>query len=286
MNTEFSFLIFNGEPVRTDKLFLSSANRAFQYGDSIFETMHFFNDRILFIKDHLERLKKGLDYLHLNNPEGLTLSGLNEMVLHLAEMNGISSNARARLTVFRDEEGFYTPAGNHSSYIITVNSIKEKDFVLNETGLILGLSTRVILPLNHHENNKTGNSIPYIRAGIFARENNLDDCLLLNANYKIAEAVSSNVFIIKSGEIITPPLYDGCIAGVMRKQLISFLKSQSIFIQEKSLGTQDIINSDEIFLTNVMQGIRWVGMYEGKKKKNDTIKKLFELLMEDLKKSV
>ena len=268
MKTRHPYVDYNGT-ILSGALPVSHANRALQYGDGIFETMHYHQGRVLFEADHFARLEAGIEALKMKYPAGLTNRKFKSHVDKLLTLNNIREDARIRLQVTRNEGGFYRPLSSESSYILTVSSLEEPGFVLSARGLKTDVCDTVVLPLNGLSNQKTCNALPYVLAGIYASENKLDDCLLRNATGRIAEATASNVFIVRRGNIFTPPLSEGCVAGVMRKNILAHSAELNFGIKEKPLTTRDLLAADEIFLTNVITGIRWVETFRQKKLKND-----------------
>jgi len=262
---------------------VSTFSRGLMYGDGIFETMHYYNGSILFSEDHFERLEKGLHVLSMQMPAGLTIKKMFASVRKLADLNGRADHARIRLQLTRNDGGHYAPLTRKTSYILTVTSLKEEIYALNKNGLHVDVCTSVHLPVNELSNLKTCNVLPYIMAAIYAKENMLDDCLLLNAKNKIAEATSSNVFSINGGVIFTPSLSDGCVDGVMRRNIISIARYLNFKVKEQSMSVNDLVVAEEIFLTNVIRGIQFVGIFNGIKKKINSARLIHGGLVELVK---
>jgi len=110
-------------------------------------------------------------------------------------------------------------------------------------------------PVNLLSSVKSNNAQLQILASIYAAENNLDDALILNINNEIIEATSSNLFWIKNQTINTPPLISGPLPGVMRKQVLFICNSLNYNISEICPKESDLLEADEIFLTNAISGI-------------------------------
>ena len=81
---------------------------------------------------------------------------------------------------------------------------------------------------------------------MYAKENNLDDCLIINSENNIIQSSNSNLFIVRDDCIITPPISDACVSGTMRSFII-----QNFEVQERSITEHEILVMDELFLTNV-----------------------------------
>ncbi len=119
----------------------------------------------------------------------------------------------------------------------------------------------------------------YTLAAIYRKENGFDDCLLINEKNALVESVSSNLFIVKNKVLFTPPLDDGCVEGIMRKQIIKISRKLNYkVIDNKSLFPDDLIQADEVFLTNAIRGVSWVVAYKEKRFFNTTSKTLIREL--------
>ncbi|MDB4094405.1 aminotransferase class IV, partial [Flavobacteriaceae bacterium] len=113
---------------------------------------------------------------------------------------------------------------------------------------------------------KTNNKVLNVLGSIYAKENQYENCLLLNTNKSIVEALNGNLFLVKGNIIKTPPLEDGCLKGIMRKQVLEILKKLSEFeCIEASISPFELQKADELFVTNVVQGIQPI---TGFRKKN------------------
>jgi branched-chain amino acid aminotransferase len=124
----------------------------------------------------------------------------------------------------------------------------------------------------------------YVMAGLTKTSLRLDDCLLVNDNGHIIESINSNIFVIKNGTLYTSPITDGCIDGVMRKQILAIAAQNKILAFEQSLTVHTLTDGDEVFLTNAIIGIQWVGQFKNKFYTNQRtvffVEKLNELLQQ------
>jgi branched-chain amino acid aminotransferase len=273
------FVCYNGQYFPASEFIFSSTNRAFRYGDGLFETMKMVNGKVLFFKDHYQRLISGMKYLRMVvDKKGFSEQSLLKEIIALSEKNKTSKSCIVRLQVFRNSEGKYTPTKNDCSFIIETEPIKNISYIFNDKGLKLGLFNEEVKQVSYLSNIKTCNSLIYILAGIYKSENKFDDVLILNNKGTIYEAVSSNIFIVKNNEFITPPINDGCIDGIMRKQIIGILKSNKKKITESSLTVDHLLKADETFLTNAVNGITWVGAFKTKRYFNNQSRWLTEIL--------
>jgi len=104
---------------------------------------------------------------------------------------------------------------------------------------------------------KTGNALLYVQAARFAKQNRMHDCIIINQYGRYVELSSSNFFGIKGNTLITPPLQEGCVAGVMRSFIIHNLAPKMGFeVQLMPITSKDFGEFDEAFGTNAISGIR------------------------------
>ena len=273
------YINFNGENIRLNEFNLSFDNRAFKYGDGLFETIRVANKSILFYKEHITRLFYGMKLLKISFNSDKLKHQLEKSIILLLNANKHFAGARIRITVYRDSKGLYTPEDNNFSFIIESTELKSEKFILNKKGIKIGLFKDVRLRYTEFSSIKTLNSLPYILAGIYKKENNLDDCLLLNSMNMIVEAISSNLFLVKDNILITPSLAEGGINGITKNIIIDIaLKNKFTLIEDAELHETDILNADEIFLTNSISGIIWVGAYKNKRYYNKISKRFINKL--------
>ncbi|MDQ3191335.1 MAG: aminotransferase class IV [Bacteroidota bacterium] len=273
------FINYNGNVIPADQPVFTAKNRSFRYGDGIFESIRVINNKICFLANHFERLKHDTSFLHIELPSFFTEKFLKEQIADLLKKNMLTSDARVRVTIFRKQGGFYGPIDNSLEYLIEAEAIYENGFNLNKIGLIIDIYEDLNKPLNRLSNVKSNNSLYFVFASIFRDEKKLDDCLILNESGNIAEATSSNFFLVSSGKLYTPALEEGCIAGTMRKTIIELALSSGRKVYECSINPEDLLDADELFLTNATNGIRWIGGYEKKRYFHPVASKLNQLLI-------
>ncbi len=238
-----------------DEVFLAAENRAFRYGDGIFETLKVINGKILFLDLHFERLQTGIGRLKIQMSENFSVSFFEKEIQKVTLFSG---NFRVRFTIFRADGGFYEPTNNEGKFVIEAFAISDTYYPNYEKGLKVAISNEIYVQNSYFSGIKSVNSLPYVMASIQKKELAVDDLLLKNAAGNIAEATHSNIFFIKNNKIVTPPVSEGCIDGVMRKIVLELSKELNFDIAVAPVPAADIYQYDEILLTNVIQGIRWV----------------------------
>ncbi|MCB0381383.1 MAG: aminotransferase class IV [Flavobacteriales bacterium] len=263
-----TYINYNGKLyVETEKIFTVN-NRAFKYGDAIFETIRVVNGKLMFLDDHFIRLKKGVDFLKLK-PYGINFDEIIKNTKQLIIKNNITEGGRIRITLFRDSEGFYTPINEKSAYIIEAKKIETNLYSLNENGKSIDLYSEERRSTSKLSNIKTTNNIIQILAGLYAVEKKIDDCIVLNKYNRIVETTNSNLFLYKKNNIYTPSLDEGCMDGIMRKQILKIAAQHKINIFEGMLNANVLLQTDEVFITNVVKGVQWVKSYKEKTYTNE-----------------
>jgi branched-subunit amino acid aminotransferase/4-amino-4-deoxychorismate lyase len=242
-------------------------NRAFKYGDALFETIRISEGRFLYAEAHFNRLSLGLSLLKMQNDSTpLTFSDFQKIIVDYIKTKS-DANLRVRITFFRKSGGLYTPQMNDFDYFIESSTLNSSLFELNKTGLKIGICDSVRLSIDKLSNLKTTSALPYVMAAIEKKDNNWDDCLILNSKNFVAESIAANIFMVKDNMLITPSLAEGCVMGVQRKNVIHLAEEMNLRVIEKSITVNDLKTGDEIFLTNAIKGIQWVSEIHGQYKK-------------------
>jgi len=275
------FINVNGKFVDRDKAFIRTDNHSYRYGDGLFETMKVMNGRILLSDLHFERLFRSLSILKLKTPKLFTAEHLVKEIIELCQKNNCEQMGRVRFSVSGGNGGLHD-SGENIQYLIECWPLSNSVNQLNENGLVIDIFPDAKKPCDVFSNLKSASHLPYVVAARFAKENKLNDCLLLNSHGRICDSTIANLFWIKDKEVFTPPLSEGCIAGVMRTHLTESLQGTSYKVQgtrykvqEKECDIADVENTDEIFLTNAIQGIRWVKEFRHKIYTNTITKDIY-----------
>lgn len=270
---------YNGEIIESENIELPVANRAMNYGDGVFETMKYSNNRINFWEDHYFRLMASMRILRMEIPMDFSPEYLEEQFRETLAHNGLSERAaRVKLLVFRKEGGYYTPATNQVDFVITVSEIGDAAYKPNEKGLEVDLFKDFYKQKSLLSTIKSSSAALYTVASIFKKENGLDECILLNDDKMVVEAISSNIFMVKGQTVYTPPVTEGCLKGVMRKNVMEILPKMNYEVKEESFSPFEIQRADELFLTNAINGVQWVEKYRKKTFGNECSSKLVKRL--------
>ncbi|MEP7237833.1 MAG: aminotransferase class IV [Ferruginibacter sp.] len=269
------YFIFNGKYFTEKAGILSANSRGLRFGDGLFETLKSNNGLVAFIDEHFARLWKGLQVLQFNIPKHFTPDHLQEEIAKLLNKNGHHNMARIRLTIFRGDGGLYDEINNIPNYLIQTWPLADEIGRWNSNGLVLGIYTDVKKSCDLLSNLKHNNFLPYAMAAMHAKKQKWNDALLLNTDGRLCDTSIANIFLIKDEVIYTPALPEGCIAGIMRKNVIDHLKEGNYKIIEGKISVDDLFAADEVFLTNSIYNIRWVQGIGDKKYTNIETQKIY-----------
>ena len=255
---------FNGTIVSQDANILTQ-NRAFLYGDGVFETVKVINNKILFLEDHYFRLMSSMRVIRMEIPMNFTMEYLEKQILALVNKNGLSASSRARITVYRNDGGYYLPQNNTVSFLIHAAALQSTLYSIEKMNYEVDLYKDFYVTKQLLSSIKTTNKIINITGSIFANENGLDNCLLLNDSKNVVEALQGNLFMVLGNKLITPPVSEGCLNGVMRKQILSLAKKMgNLEVVEAAISPFDLQKAEELFITNVIKGIQPITQYRKK----------------------
>lgn len=249
----------NGQLVSSAHAQIHYNNRGLYYGDSVFETLRCFKCEVLFFEDHYFRLMSSMRIMRMDIPVTFTPEFIEAQIVELLHMTN-DKHARIRFTVWRDSTGFYTPDANVISFMITCEALENGyvDKPVNEVELFKDyyVSKNLLATI------KAANKHIHILAGIYAKENDYQDMILLNEDKNVTEMIAGNIFL-RNGDIIkTPPITDGCLNGIMRGKVVEQLKRMINYkVVEESISPFDLQRADEIFVTNVINGVQNILKY-------------------------
>jgi branched-chain amino acid aminotransferase len=273
---------FNGNLIEREENILTQ-NRAFLYGDGVFETLKIINNKILFLEDHYFRLMASMRVVRMEISMNFTMEYFEEQVLKVVQENNLSASARARITVFRNDGGLYLPKTNEVSFLIHTTALENTLYTLKASHYEVDLYKDFYVTKQLLSSIKTTNKLINVTGSIYAHENGLDNCILLNDTKNVVEALQGNLFLVSGKKLITPPVSEGCLNGVMRKQILALAKKiNDIEVSEEIISPFDLQKADELFLTNVITGIQSISKY----RKKEFTSNLAHLLVQKLNESI
>jgi branched-chain amino acid aminotransferase len=190
-----------------------------------------------------------------------------------------TSSSRIKLMVFRNEGGLYLPETNDISFVIKASKLENDFYLINNDYYEVDLFKDFFIAPGLLSTLKTNNKAINVVGSIFAKENKLQNCLLLNTDKHVIEALNGNIFVVKGNVIKTPPLSDGCLKGIMRKQLMEIINEIPEYnLLEASVSPFELQQADELWISNVIVGMQPITKYRKKLFVNEVSKILLQKL--------
>ena len=259
---QMSSIILNGKIHPAGQPLLLPDNKGYRYGDGIFETIRIIQGKILFEQAHFDRFFNSLATLEMQLPRLVTQSTLRVSILRLAEKNNASELGRVRLSAFRGNGGLLE-GSDEAHYLLEAWPLAPSQTEWNVNGLTIGIFPNARKSCDPYAAIKSANFLPYTLAGRYAKTRKWNDALVLNTSGRIADSTIANIFIVSDEVVVTPPISEGCIEGVMRNFVIAWCRKNGLKVEEKAVTIGDLHSAGEVFLTNVIRGIRWVKEADG-----------------------
>ena len=272
------FVNNNGAVIPNKGATIAAGNRSYLYGDGLFESIRVMNGKPINLVNHFNRMVEGAKAIKMRFPTFFTVEFFEDKVKELIALSDIKEGGKCRISLDRALGGTYIPETNEISYFIEVYPYESNYFELNSKGYEVDIYREIKKQKNFLSNFKTKNGLLYVMTAIAAKEKGLDDYLLINEKDAVIESSNSNLFVVSNGVLYTPSLEDGCLAGTMRMQVINLAIAHGIKVYECAILPQNLLAADEIFLTNAIRGIVWVGGYRTKRYFNTLGRKIQSFL--------
>jgi branched-chain amino acid aminotransferase len=246
----------DGEWVPKSRASVSVFDHGLLYGDGVFEGIRVYNGVIFRFKEHLERLYSSAKSIRLQLP--LSPEEMTKAIVETVKRNGLK-DAYIRLVVTRGVGDLgVDPRKCRKPSVVIITQYADPSFgaMAKEKGISVIISSvrRDAVDATTHEI-KSLNYLNSVLAKQEALDAGADDALMLDRNGFVSEATTTNLFIIKYGEIFTPPSTAGILPGVTRRRIIKLTRELGFNMLEKGLTPYDVTNADEAFLTGTLSEI-------------------------------
>lgn len=272
-----SLFNFNGVILSGTEPALGLQSRMYRYGDGFFESMKFSNGHIRHLEKHFVRIRKSAMLLKMSLPSDLNAETFEQRVRDTAAKDGVA-NARVRCCFLRESAGLYTPETPDTSLIMEIIPVENPGYEMNEIGMKMGFFKELSKNGNYLSMLKTTSALIYVMAGIFCRDNELDDCVILNDHGLVAETMNSNIFMASGDFLITPPISEYCVDGVMRAVVMQLAEGYGYTVREQPISEVSLMTADEIFTTSATKGVQFVSTLGGKTFNSTRARVLTDLL--------
>ncbi|HYZ87799.1 MAG TPA: aminotransferase class IV [Myxococcales bacterium] len=250
-----TLLNIEGRLVPPERAFVPVLDRGFLYGDSVYDVVRTYAGRVFELGRHLDRMERTASRIGISLPPRPKLESELQRTLDAAG----NSESYARFIVTRGEGRFgLSPhlAEGESRLIILVKPLEPPAAEQYDRGLRIAVArTRRNPPQALDPALKTGNYLNGILALREAHAAGAEDALLLDIQGRVTEASTSNVFHVKDGAVITPPLSLGMLEGVTRALLLDIARAEGVNVREEPHGIDALVGADEVFVTSTVREV-------------------------------
>ncbi len=264
-----TIFLLDGELLTGNSDYFTFNSRSYRYGDGFFETLKYHQGRIQHSFLHSERIHKSLVLLQMPTPQ-IEFGQLESRIQKAIQNEGWSC-ARIRISYIREGKGSYWIEDENTRVLVEIKELpnSENQYALNEVGLTIGNYKELSKNSNFTSTLKTTSSLIYVLAAKYAKQQNWDEAIIFNDNECICEGISSNIFFVMGDFIVTPPIAEYCVDGIMRKIVLELAREYGYNVVERPISEIETQGCTEVFLTNTIKGIQWVGNYNGRELKSD-----------------
>ena len=252
-------LYFNGRFTTTDERVLGVEDRGFQFGDAIYEIFKFLGKRPIFLSEHYRRFERGLRDIEIRNtwPEDEFTKTMHELLARTAFDDGI-----VYVQVSRGEatRAHFWPEESEPTRVAYSRAFRFPDAMKKERGI------KVITTLDrrwHFCNVKSVNLLGNAMAKKEAQRAGAEEAILLAEGF-VREGASSSFFAVRNGGIVTHPLDEHILPGVVRDRVIGLALGAKIRVDERPLREAELFDLDEAFITSTTQGVMPVTEIDGR----------------------
>lgn len=254
----------NGEWVPAEEAKISVFDSSYLYGEGLFETLQSHRGKVLFFDRHIRRLYGSAPKLHIPIP--LSSEELKKTVYQALEINQLrEAYIRIQLSAEEENIGVLKRTAQDAHLVILVKPSEPYPDHLYEKG---GRLVQIRSVVNDPYPMSVIKSTNYLIKMTARRESvtrGADEGVLLNTKGEITECGGSNLFLVKNGKLLTPPLKSGLLPGITRGVLIELARRLKIPCQEKGLKLSTLYSAEEVFITSSLKGVMPIRLFEKKK---------------------
>ncbi len=254
---------FDGELLSESSTYFNADNRGFSHGDALVETLRIAPQKIYFWEDHYLRLMASMRILRMEIPMNFTMEYLEDQILNTIKATGLEDKSViAHLYIFRKTTKEGANLTNEVSFLISPKKETTPFYNINKNSYGIDLFKDHYVQAGMISNLSTVNSVLKTIGRVYASENGYEDCILINDSKNVVQTLKGNIFLVNQTQIKTPPLSDGCKNGILRKKMIELLSRLPEYtLEETSISPFELQKADELFITDIKDGIQSVTQY-------------------------
>ena len=230
---------------------LSPLDRGFQYGDGVFETLRAEGGKVFFLEAHLERMRSGLDTLGIDLPDAARIAreGLAAVLGRLGDK--LAAGLKVIVTRGTGPAGPST-RGDFAPSVVVTGSVDPRERPVSMRAITSSVVRNERSPVAQV---KSLNYLEMILARREAEARGAEEAIVLNTHGRVAEASAANVFAVRGKGLLTPPVEEGCLPGIVRAEVLRLAPSVGLDVAVEPLTLQALGGADEAFVTNSRIGV-------------------------------
>ncbi len=254
---------YNGDLLPAPSHFLNHTNRGLRFGDALCETVKFSGRGLLFWEDHYFRLMASMRQLRMEIPMTFSMEFLEAEIRKTLEAAGAGARpAAVRITIFRKEGTSLAPDSLEIAYVLEASPLDTPEYPMPAGALRADIYKDHTLMADDLSALPQANALIRVLGSIYARENELQTCILLNHRKEVCDALEGNLFVRFGPHIVTPPADSGCRNDVFRSRILAMARTDTTYTwEERAVSPFELQQADEIFIGGVAFGIRSITEY-------------------------
>lgn len=272
-------IFYNDNYIAKEEFKIGINDRAFNYGDGLFETIKILNGIPLFFKLHYSRMILALNELNYSIPEEWSFHYFDRIIHSLILKNNVQ-NVILKIHFSRKEGGKYAPENDLANCLMYFTQEDYSKYQLYNSPCKIDVFEKYFKSMQTHSFFKSINAQIYVQAALWAKQNKLDNAIVLNEQNRIADASNANIFLRINNFWMTPSVQEGGVDGILSRVLKKLMKQKDIELIEAPVSLQDLKSAKEVFLTNVVSGIISVSDFQHIKFQKLETEKIMRLLKE------
>ncbi len=239
---------------------LSPLDRGLQYGDGVFETLRAEGGEVFFLEAHLERLGSGLDTLGIDLPDAARIAR-EGLAAVLGKLGGEGAAALKVIVTRGTGPAGPSTRGEFTPSVVVIGSVDPRERPVSMRAITSSVVRNERSPVAHV---KSLNYLDMILARREAEARGAEEAIVLNTRGRVAEASAANVFAVRGKGLLTPPVEEGCLPGIVRAEVLRVAPSVGFDVAVEPLTVGILREAEEAFLTNSRIGVAPLVELDGK----------------------
>lgn len=255
---------YNGDLLPADSHFLNHTNRGLRFGDALSDTLRFNGSELLFWEDHYFALMAAMRQLRMEIPMAFSMEFLEAEVRKTLAASGFADRpATVGITIFRKPGMRLAPATLETDFILEATSVETAEYQLADNPCRADIFRDYALLADGLSALPLAACPVRVLGSIYAHENDLQTCLLINERKEVCDALDGNLFVRFGNHLVTPGADSGCRNRVLRKRILDMGRADATYTwEERAVSPFELQQADELFTASAHYGVRSITEYK------------------------